>query len=122
MHRRSDRVPKKETRRTTAVSSSSTSQFGQNQWLVDEMYQRFQEDPSVVDASWPEFLTDYSPEAAVAGGANGSDTATAEKPQGQKPAPASTSSPAPAKATKSAPAEPAAKTETKPTTKPAAKP
>ncbi|WP_369292766.1 2-oxoglutarate dehydrogenase E1 subunit family protein, partial [Rhodococcus indonesiensis] len=53
------------------MSSSSTSQFGQNQWLVDEMYQRFQDDPSSVDASWHEFLTDYSPEAAVAGGANG---------------------------------------------------
>ncbi|WP_241258734.1 2-oxoglutarate dehydrogenase E1 subunit family protein, partial [Rhodococcus aetherivorans] len=35
------------------------------------MYQRFQDDPSSVDASWHEFLTDYSPEAAVAGGANG---------------------------------------------------
>ena len=53
------------------MSSSSTSQFGQNQWLVDEMYQRFQDDPSSVDESWHEFLTDYSPEAHVAGGSNG---------------------------------------------------
>ena len=54
------------------MSSSSTSQFGQNQWLVDEMYQRFQDDPSSVDASWHEFLTDYSPEAgAAAPGGNG---------------------------------------------------
>jgi len=57
------------------VSSSSTSQFGQNQWLVDEMYQRFQDDPSSVDASWHEFLTDYSPDAAAkAGAANGQGT------------------------------------------------
>ena len=61
------------------MSSSSTSQFGQNQWLVDEMYQRFQDDPSSVDASWHEFLTDYSPEAAAAGGSNGAEVKTTEK-------------------------------------------
>lgn len=53
--------------------SSSTSQFGQNQWLVDEMYQRFKDDPSSVDESWHEFLTDYTPEAADA--ANGKSEA-----------------------------------------------
>ncbi|TXG91739.1 multifunctional oxoglutarate decarboxylase/oxoglutarate dehydrogenase thiamine pyrophosphate-binding subunit/dihydrolipoyllysine-residue succinyltransferase subunit [Rhodococcus rhodnii] len=53
------------------MSSSSTSQFGQNQWLVDEMYQRFQKDPSSVDESWHEFLADYSPEAASEGATNG---------------------------------------------------
>jgi len=50
------------------VSSSSTTQFGQNQWLVDEMYQRFKDDPSSVDASWHEFLTDYDPDAPVSDG------------------------------------------------------
>ncbi|WP_409372256.1 MULTISPECIES: multifunctional oxoglutarate decarboxylase/oxoglutarate dehydrogenase thiamine pyrophosphate-binding subunit/dihydrolipoyllysine-residue succinyltransferase subunit [Rhodococcus] len=39
------------------------------------MYQRFQDDPSSVDASWHEFLTDYSPDAAAkAGAANGQGT------------------------------------------------
>ncbi|MGW3481228.1 MULTISPECIES: multifunctional oxoglutarate decarboxylase/oxoglutarate dehydrogenase thiamine pyrophosphate-binding subunit/dihydrolipoyllysine-residue succinyltransferase subunit [Rhodococcus] len=80
------------------MSSSSTSQFGQNQWLVDEMYQRFQDDPSSVDASWHEFLTDYSPEAAVAGGANG---ATQTQRPAQSSAPTSTES---APASKAAPA------------------
>ncbi|WP_132471600.1 multifunctional oxoglutarate decarboxylase/oxoglutarate dehydrogenase thiamine pyrophosphate-binding subunit/dihydrolipoyllysine-residue succinyltransferase subunit [Rhodococcus sp. SMB37] len=100
------------------MSSSSTSQFGQNQWLVDEMYQRFQDDPSSVDASWHEFLTDYSPEAAVAGGVNGSDTTAPEKPAPAKSAPATTASatPAPkAAAPKAAPASQAA-----PAAKPAA--
>ncbi|MCZ4276046.1 multifunctional oxoglutarate decarboxylase/oxoglutarate dehydrogenase thiamine pyrophosphate-binding subunit/dihydrolipoyllysine-residue succinyltransferase subunit [Rhodococcoides yunnanense] len=50
------------------MSSSSTTQFGQNQWLVDEMYQRFKDDPSSVDASWHEFLTDYDPDAPVSDG------------------------------------------------------
>ncbi|BBG04371.1 MULTISPECIES: multifunctional oxoglutarate decarboxylase/oxoglutarate dehydrogenase thiamine pyrophosphate-binding subunit/dihydrolipoyllysine-residue succinyltransferase subunit [Pseudonocardia] len=45
------------------MSSSSTShpagEFGPNEWLVEEMYQRFQEDPSAVDAAWHEFFADY---------------------------------------------------------------
>ncbi|OBK75493.1 alpha-ketoglutarate decarboxylase [Mycobacterium sp. 1274761.0] len=43
--------------------SSSTSPFGQNEWLVEEMYRKFREDPSSVDPSWHEFLVDYSPES-----------------------------------------------------------
>jgi 2-oxoglutarate decarboxylase len=68
------------------VSSSSTSHpagdFGPNEWLVEEMYQRFQEDPSAVDPAWHEFFADYgggdgekrpaSSESTDAGGATGS--------------------------------------------------
>jgi 2-oxoglutarate dehydrogenase E1 component len=35
--------------------------FGPNEWLVDEMYERFQKDPSSVDKSWWEFFADYTP-------------------------------------------------------------
>ena len=35
-------------------------QFGPNEWLVDEMYQRFLADPHSVDAAWHEFFADYS--------------------------------------------------------------
>ncbi|WP_423797658.1 2-oxoglutarate dehydrogenase E1 subunit family protein, partial [Mycolicibacterium hassiacum] len=41
---------------------NSPSPFGQNEWLVEEMYRKFREDPSSVDPSWHEFLADYSPE------------------------------------------------------------
>ena len=41
---------------------SSPSPFGQNEWLVEEMYRNFREDPSSVDPSWHEFLADYCPE------------------------------------------------------------
>jgi multifunctional 2-oxoglutarate metabolism enzyme len=48
------------------VSSSSTSspadEFGPNEWLVEEMYQRFLEDPDTVDPAWHEFFADYLPE------------------------------------------------------------
>ncbi|WP_020109050.1 multifunctional oxoglutarate decarboxylase/oxoglutarate dehydrogenase thiamine pyrophosphate-binding subunit/dihydrolipoyllysine-residue succinyltransferase subunit [Nocardia sp. 348MFTsu5.1] len=52
------------------MSSSSISDFGQNEWLVEEMYQRFQKDPNSVDPSWHEFLTNYADEA------NGANTTT----------------------------------------------
>ena len=33
--------------------------FGPNEWLVQEMYERYQSDPSSVDKSWWEFFADY---------------------------------------------------------------
>src|SRR6185437_5262968 len=65
----------KELRRTAAVSNIS-SPFGQNEWLVEEMYRKFRDDPSSVDPSWHEFLVDYNPES------------TGETPAEVKPAPA----------------------------------
>ncbi len=44
--------------------SSTYSPFGQNEWLVEEMYRKFRDDPSSVDPSWHEFLVDYNPEPA----------------------------------------------------------
>src|ERR1700687_3116611 len=83
----------KESRRVAAVSSS-TSPFGQNEWLVEEMYRKFREDPSSVDPSWHEFLVDYSPEPAL-------DTPTAQ-----------------GNAAPSAPAAPAARPEPRPEPRP----
>src|SRR4051812_49900981 len=52
-------------RRSLVVSSSSpTAQFGPNEWLVDEMYQRYLADPDSVDAAWHDFFADYSPDTA----------------------------------------------------------
>ncbi|WP_443711609.1 multifunctional oxoglutarate decarboxylase/oxoglutarate dehydrogenase thiamine pyrophosphate-binding subunit/dihydrolipoyllysine-residue succinyltransferase subunit [Rhodococcus yananensis] len=75
------------------------------------MYQRFQDDPSSVDASWHEFLTDYSPEAAVAGGVNGADTSASDQSTLPRTTPAAPSTaPAPAAAApKPATPQPAAK-------------
>ncbi len=42
--------------------SNVSSPFGQNEWLVEEMYRKFRDDPSSVDPSWHEFLVDYNPE------------------------------------------------------------
>lgn len=44
---------------------SSENTFGQNSWLVDEMFQQFQEDPSSVDQEWRElFETKGAPKTA----------------------------------------------------------
>ncbi len=93
--------------------SGSSSQFGQNQWLVDEMYQRFQEDPSSVDKSWHEFLTDYTPDESASGTSpsasaeTGSPTAPKPAPAPAPPAPAPKPASAPAAAAAPAPAAPA---------------
>ncbi|WP_083913763.1 multifunctional oxoglutarate decarboxylase/oxoglutarate dehydrogenase thiamine pyrophosphate-binding subunit/dihydrolipoyllysine-residue succinyltransferase subunit [Nocardia concava] len=93
-------------RRTPAVSSS-TDQFGQNQWLVDEMYQKYKQDPSSVDESWHEFLADYTPENTSESGNNSQAvTAVAPAPAAAAPAVNSTpvATPAPAPAAPAAPA------------------
>jgi multifunctional 2-oxoglutarate metabolism enzyme len=38
----------------------STSDFGANEWLVEEMRERYKADPSSVDASWAEYFTNGS--------------------------------------------------------------
>src|SRR3954467_754135 len=111
----------KESRRVAAVSSS-TSPFGQNEWLVEEMYRKFREDPSSVDPSWHEFLVDYSPESTTGpsnDGDNGARSAaapTAPREPGPAPAPKpdqgnGTKTPTPAVKTEAAPDKAEAKPE-----------
>jgi multifunctional 2-oxoglutarate metabolism enzyme len=40
--------------------------FGANSWLVEEMFERFQDDPSSVGENWREFFADYKSTAAPA--------------------------------------------------------
>ncbi|HSY16145.1 MAG TPA: multifunctional oxoglutarate decarboxylase/oxoglutarate dehydrogenase thiamine pyrophosphate-binding subunit/dihydrolipoyllysine-residue succinyltransferase subunit [Jatrophihabitantaceae bacterium] len=49
---------------TTQSTSSDTNPaqtgaFGANEWLVEEMYERYLSDPTSVDAAWHEFFADY---------------------------------------------------------------
>jgi 2-oxoglutarate decarboxylase len=39
----------------------SDEEFGPNDWLVDEMYRKYQADPTSVSESWQEFFEDYRP-------------------------------------------------------------
>ncbi|MGH3457660.1 multifunctional oxoglutarate decarboxylase/oxoglutarate dehydrogenase thiamine pyrophosphate-binding subunit/dihydrolipoyllysine-residue succinyltransferase subunit [Aeromicrobium sp.] len=61
-----------------AVAESSQEpanpDFGTNQWLVEEMYDRYQEDPKSVDASWVAFFENGNVPTD-----NGADNATSAK-------------------------------------------
>ena len=43
----------------SSSTSNPASEFGPNEWLVEEMYQRFLVDPDNVDKAWHEFFADY---------------------------------------------------------------
>ncbi|OMB85001.1 multifunctional oxoglutarate decarboxylase/oxoglutarate dehydrogenase thiamine pyrophosphate-binding subunit/dihydrolipoyllysine-residue succinyltransferase subunit [Mycolicibacterium conceptionense] len=92
--------------------SSSPSPFGQNEWLVEEMYRKFREDPSSVDPSWHEFLVDYSPEPTTDTTAANGQAAPAAPPAATPAAPAAAApaTPAPAAPAKQAAAKPAGPT------------
>ncbi|HTS96255.1 MAG TPA: multifunctional oxoglutarate decarboxylase/oxoglutarate dehydrogenase thiamine pyrophosphate-binding subunit/dihydrolipoyllysine-residue succinyltransferase subunit [Streptosporangiaceae bacterium] len=44
-----------------AESNAVSTDFGPNEWLVDELYQRYQADPGSVDRAWWNFFADYHP-------------------------------------------------------------
>ena len=67
-------------------SSSPTAQFGPNEWLVDEMYQRYLADPSSVDPAWHEFFADYRPADSQLDGADDQQTADADHATPTRPA------------------------------------
>jgi 2-oxoglutarate decarboxylase len=77
------------------VSSSSTSHqasdFGPNEWLVEEMYQRFQEDPSAVDPAWHEFFADYGKDGEKASSSSVGTEEPADTSSGNGSAPAASS-------------------------------
>ncbi len=103
---------------------SSPSPFGQNEWLVEEMYRKFREDPSSVDPSWHEFLVDYSPEPttdAQTSGANGQQASAPQAPPEPAPAPPPKAAEPQAKPAESKPAE-SNGAPAKPADKPAEKP
>jgi 2-oxoglutarate decarboxylase len=67
----------------------SPADFGANEWLVEELYQRYLADPSSVDRAWWSFFTDYQP-------AMGNGTRTQPDTQWVQQAPAAPAVPPPA--------------------------
>ena len=102
------------------MSTQQTSQdnpladFGPNEWIVEDMYQRYLADPTSVDAAWHDFFADYKPTL---------DTPPAPPSRnGAPPTPAPTAAPATATAATAAAAKaaPAATPSAAPAAKPAA--
>src|SRR5690349_13713495 len=108
--------------------AAGQADFGANEWLVEELYQRYLADPGSVDRAWWSFFADYQPSlpngtgpqpvlprpapaqgvqaAAAPAAAPPAPSAAPEAPGGQA-APAPPASPAPAPAASAAPAAPA---------------
>ncbi|MFD6822054.1 hypothetical protein ACFWC5_17070, partial [Streptomyces sp. NPDC060085] len=67
--------------------------FGPNEWLVDEIYQQYLQDPNSVDRAWWDFFADYKPGAPAASAPAG--TAAAGAAGTTTPPPAAPAAPAP---------------------------
>lgn len=105
---------------STGSTEPSPSDFGANEWLVEEMRERYTTDPGSVDPTWVEYFKSNG-----VPGNNGSQTPAAPAPSAPAPtqrqaeppsAAPSSQAPAPAQTTP----KPASKTDTKPA--PVAKP
>ncbi|MFJ9023463.1 multifunctional oxoglutarate decarboxylase/oxoglutarate dehydrogenase thiamine pyrophosphate-binding subunit/dihydrolipoyllysine-residue succinyltransferase subunit [Streptomyces sp. NPDC102259] len=94
--------------------------FGPNEWLVDEIYQQYLQDPNSVDRAWWDFFADYKPGAPTASAPAGTAAAGAAATT-TPPAPAAPAAPAQAAPAAPAPA-PAAPAPAAPTPAPAPQP
>ncbi|MGI8696805.1 MAG: 2-oxoglutarate dehydrogenase E1 subunit family protein, partial [Mycobacteriales bacterium] len=56
-----------------STSTTFGSEFGANEWLVEEMYERYVADPNSVDSAWHEFFADYQKPPGKAPRPRGSD-------------------------------------------------
>ena len=81
-------------------TSARAEDFGPNEWLIEEMYARFQADQASVDPAWHEFFADYTPSNPA-----GASEAAAEPAAAAASAPAAAGAPAATAAT-AAPAVP----------------
>ena len=57
---------------STVSSAIVPEEFGANEWLVEEMYDRFQADPSSVDQTWVDYFKAHGNGTPDGGSANGS--------------------------------------------------
>ncbi|MER5469757.1 multifunctional oxoglutarate decarboxylase/oxoglutarate dehydrogenase thiamine pyrophosphate-binding subunit/dihydrolipoyllysine-residue succinyltransferase subunit [Streptomyces sp. NPDC002935] len=107
-----------------AAGKNPAAAFGANEWLVDEIYQQYLQDPNSVDRAWWDFFADYksgaaaapAPAGAAAAGAAGTTTsapaapaapvapAARQAPPQAVPAPAPAAAPAAPKPAAAAPA------------------
>src|SRR5215468_6487492 len=54
----------------SGTTSPGGADFGANEWLVDELYQRYLADPGSVDQAWWSFFADYRPTRGNGTGSN----------------------------------------------------
>src|SRR5690242_3348352 len=103
---RASAVPSEHTTEHSGAESQAGhpgTDFGPNEWLVDELYQRYLADPSSVAMEWWNFFADYRPPpGSPAQPATAAGQAARPAPAPAPPAPAA---PAPAAPAPAAPAQ-----------------
>ncbi|MFE9608892.1 multifunctional oxoglutarate decarboxylase/oxoglutarate dehydrogenase thiamine pyrophosphate-binding subunit/dihydrolipoyllysine-residue succinyltransferase subunit [Streptomyces sp. NPDC006012] len=88
------------------VGKNPAAAFGANEWLVDEIYQQYLQDPNSVDRAWWDFFADYKPGAAATPAQAGAAAAGAAETTSPTAAPAQPATPAAPAAAAPAPAAP----------------
>ncbi|MFE0523379.1 hypothetical protein, partial [Streptomyces sp. NPDC058954] len=83
---------------TDQAGKNPAAAFGPNEWLVDEIYQQYLQDPNSVDRAWWDFFADYKPGAAASAPATAAPETPTTAPAAPAAAPAAASVPAPAQA------------------------
>ena len=76
------------------------SSSGQNEWLVEEMFAQYQQNPTSVSESWRDFFADYRPMSGHAGGtgelrSHGASPTNGAGPDWSSPTAAPAATPAP---------------------------
>ncbi|GHA82417.1 MULTISPECIES: multifunctional oxoglutarate decarboxylase/oxoglutarate dehydrogenase thiamine pyrophosphate-binding subunit/dihydrolipoyllysine-residue succinyltransferase subunit [Streptomyces] len=84
--------------------SNPAAAFGPNEWLVDEIYQQYLQDPNSVDRAWWDFFADYKPGTSGTADKPVPTDAGAVTPAPAAAAPSTVNNSAPAQATAPAPA------------------
>ncbi|WP_271171160.1 2-oxoglutarate dehydrogenase E1 subunit family protein, partial [Microbacterium thalassium] len=51
----------------TGIGVTNESEFGANEWLVEELYEQFTKDPNSVDKAWWPILETYHPSGGTDG-------------------------------------------------------
>ena len=74
----------------------ASGEFGANEWLVDEMYERYRVDKHSVDKSWWPILENYQPGASAPLAAEPAAESPAASPAAEAPAAATPSAETPA--------------------------
>ncbi|HEX2041618.1 MAG TPA: hypothetical protein VHF24_03185, partial [Acidimicrobiales bacterium] len=62
-----------------ADEAAAAAAFGPNAWLVDDMYERYTQDPSSVPESWRDFFEGYEARRPAAGDGANSPAAEPER-------------------------------------------
>ncbi|RZU18461.1 2-oxoglutarate dehydrogenase E1 component [Kribbella rubisoli] len=68
---------------TEPSDTNPLAAFGANEWLVDELYEKYQQDPNSVDPAWLDFFKTYNPD----GDAKPVTTTPADAPRPDAPRP-----------------------------------